>query len=396
MNGKNQKERSIYFESLLPYYTMGWAPIRGIIQDSTKFIDSPIPELYDLEKDFDETRDISLKTNLNIYRKQLSELIHNQESQESEEAKQNLNREALEKLKSLGYVGDSVGEKKKIFSREDDVKVLLPYYNKSVEALDLFNSGNEEKGIRLLREVITEKKNIPSAYLNLATIFKSQGRLDNAIQVLRMGFDFIPDSFQIYSSYLKYLLEANQWNEIINVFQRIPIKQAEFDPLVWNYVGVAYLNIGDFDKAIQFCEKAVSIDERYAVSYNNLGRIHLNIFNLSTNPESLQKALLNYQKVIELDPKISAAHDGLSFIFMFEEKYEKAIYHLEMALRLQPDLDNIVYNLGVSYLKNGDKTKALSFFSQFKGGNAYQQMTSPEKEKLENYILQCKEKEISY
>lgn len=81
---------------------------------------------------------------------------------------------------------------------------------------------------------------------------------------------------------------------------------------------------------------------------------------------------------------------------MFEEKYDQAIYHLETALRLQPDLDNIVYNLGVSYLKNGDKTKALSFFSQFKGGNSFQQMTSMEKENLENYILQCKEKEFCY
>lgn len=392
INRKKQKESSIYFESLLPYYTMGWAPIRGIIQNNIKFIDSPIPELYDLKKDFDEMRDISQKTNLNIYQKQLSKLIQNQKSQESEGAKQNLNREALEKLKSLGYVGDTVGEKKKTFSRKDDVKVLLPYYNKAVEALDLFHSGNEDKGIKLLREVITEKKNISSAYLNLAEIFKLKGRLSSAISVLRMGFDFIPESFQIYSSFIKYLLEANQWNEIINVFQKIPIEQAEFDPLVWNYVGVAYLNIGDFDKALQFCEKGASIDDRNAISYNNLGSIHLNIFNLSKNPESLQKALLNYQKVIELDPKISAAHDGISFIYMFEKKYDKAIYHLEAALQIQPDLDNIVYNLGVAYLKKGDKTKALSFFNQFKGGNSYQQMTSTEKEKLENYILQCKKK----
>ncbi len=393
MNGKNLKESSIYFESLLPYYTMGWAPIRGIIKGNTKYFDSPIPELYDLEKDFNETRDLSQKNNLDIYRKQLSELIHNQESQESNEAKQIMSREALEKLKSLGYVGDTVGEKKKTFSREDDVKVLLPYYKKSVEALDLFNSGHEDKGIKLLREVITEKKNISAAYLNLATIFNSQGKQSDAIQVLRMGSDFIPESFQIYSSFVKYLVEANQWDEIINVFQRIPIKQAEFDPLVWNRVGLAYLNIGNFDKALQFCEKAASIDERYAISYNNLGSIHLNIFNFSTNPEALQKALSNYQKTIELDPKISAAHDGLGFIYMFEKKYDKAIYHLEIAHQLDPSVDNIIYNLGVAHIKKGDKINALSFFNEFKGCPSFQQMTAEEKDKLEDYILQCKEKE---
>jgi arylsulfatase A-like enzyme len=52
MKGKNLERRIIYFESLLPFYDLGWAPIRGTVQGHDKFIDSPIPELYDLEKDF--------------------------------------------------------------------------------------------------------------------------------------------------------------------------------------------------------------------------------------------------------------------------------------------------------------------------------------------------------
>ena len=394
MLGQILDEKNIYFESLLPYYTMGWAPQRGIIQGRYKYIDSPIPELYDIVKDFDEKNDISQKNDLEIYRKLLSELTDTQESNESVGFNKNIDREALERLRSLGYVGDILGVKKKTFTTDEDVKNLLPYYNKSVEALDLFHSGSEDKSIRFLREVITAKKNIPSAYLNLASIFKLQGRPNDALQVLRMGFDFIPESYQIYTTYVKSLLEAGMWNEILQVFQKIPISKAELDPLIWNSIGLAFLNIGDFEKALQCCEKATLIDETYPISFNNLARIYLAQFNLSTNPEALQKAHINYKKTLELDPKISAAHEGISFVYMFEEDYDRAIYHLETALELQPGIDNIVYNLGVAYLKKGNKPKALSFFNQFKASQSYPKMTLEDKDKLEDYILQCKDKEI--
>lgn len=390
MRGKKPGKRTIYFESMSPYYGWGWAPIRGIIQNNIKFIDSPIPELYDLEKDFDETEDIAQKNNLDVYRKQLSQIIRIQESPEREKAKQTMIRDTLERLKSLGYIGDDIGEKKKSFSTEDDVKVLLPYHNKSEEAFQLCVEGKAKEGIQLLKEVITEKKNISTAYSKLASIYKSHGRLHDAIQVLKMGLEFIPESYAIFSSYVDYLYEAGRWNDIISVFDRLTFTQFEFDPKIWNLLGLAYSNIGDFEKAIMFCEKAVSIDKKYAISYSNLGSIHFTIFNLRTNPQELLKARSNYKKAIELDPKISAAHDGLGFICVYEGNYDEAILHLETALKLQPDMNHAFYNLGVSYLKKGNKSEALSNFNKFKNTPSYLKFSPTDKQKLEKYIAECK------
>lgn len=68
-------KRSFYFESLYPYYSRGWAPIRGIQEGNEKFIDSPIPELYDLEQDFDEKKNLLNKNHLDKYRKKLEAKI---------------------------------------------------------------------------------------------------------------------------------------------------------------------------------------------------------------------------------------------------------------------------------------------------------------------------------
>lgn len=391
MKGKKLRQQTIYFESLQPYYNLGWAPIRGIIQDKYKFTDSPIPELYDLENDFHETKDISPKNDLDIYRKQLSEILKTLKSSEQVTRNQRIDRDALEKLKSLGYIGDNLGEKKKDFGPGDDVKVLLPYINKSDEALWTWQKGNSKDGIRILQEVLSEKPSISTAYIYLALIYKSEGRLNDSIQVLQAGFESNPESYLIFSAYLDHLFEAKRWTEIIQAFEKMDYPQFEFDPVNWNLAGLAYSYIGNIEKAILLCEKAVSIDHNYPLSYNNLGNIHFNVFNLSKNPEALQKALVNYQKAVELDPQLSQAHLGIGLIFMYENNFIEAAHHLETAYQLQPDFDAILYNLGITYLKMGNKTKALSFFNKFKGSQAYKQMTRIEKENLKIYILQCKE-----
>ena len=124
-------------------------------------------------------------------------------------------------MKSLGYVGDYFEEKNKIFFAADDVKILLPYLNRSVEAINLCDEGKVKEGIELLKEVITEKKNIPTAYSNLASIYKAQGRLNDAIQVLQLGLESIPESYMLFSSYVDVLSEDGRWDEIIAVFENI-------------------------------------------------------------------------------------------------------------------------------------------------------------------------------
>lgn len=390
--GEKPEQRTIYFESLSPYYNFGWAPIRGIIQDKQKFIESPIPELYDLEKDFAETNNLAPKSKLDAYREKLDRIIKIQESSNSLDAKKRMDKETLDKLKSLGYIGSYGGERKQKFSTEDDPKVLLPYHYKSEEALELKDQGKIGEGIEFLKEVITEKKNVAKAYSNLASIYRSQGRLDDAIQVLRMGFEFNPESYTIFSGFLGYLSEAGRWDEMISVFKGSTFQNLDFDPYVWDLVGQGHLQKNDFGKALSFCEKAVSIDEKYAVSYSNLGSIHLKIFNLTSNPEELSKASLDYKKALELDPNIASAHHGLGLIHMYEGDYDEAVDHLETALHLQPDMHHAVYNLGIAYLKKENVGEALQQFNLFKNTTSYATFSPVEKEKLEFYIQECKDR----
>src|SRR4051794_28795075 len=50
-----ERDRPLYFEAVDAALTRGWAPLTGIVQNATKFIDLPEAELYDLLADPGET-----------------------------------------------------------------------------------------------------------------------------------------------------------------------------------------------------------------------------------------------------------------------------------------------------------------------------------------------------
>jgi len=390
LKGKKLRKRIMYFESLLPYYSMGWAPIRGIIHDRDKFIDSPIPEFYDLLKDFDELQNLAEKKKLDGYRKQLNKIILDQSSGESSKAAQGMDRETLEKLRSLGYIANFKGTKKEEFSIEDDVKILLPYHNKSVKALALCNEGKVREGMELLKEVITERKNVSTAYLNLAMLYAEEGRLNDAIEVLRMGREFLPTNYRIFHDYISYLSEAEQLDEAIKAFEGKSFLQLEFDPVIWNHIGLAYLKKGNLEKAQRHFTKSISVDRKFPMPYNNLAAVHFRIFNRTRDPKEYQKVLENFKKAIELDPYYSTAHNGLGMAYMQAGDYEKAIIHLEKALELQPDLYETIYYLGVAYMNKGNDFMAYGYFNRLKVSPAYNHLKSEAKAKLEEYLLKCK------
>jgi len=59
IKGKKLPRRPVYFESLYPYYSRQWAPLRGYIYEEEKYIETPIPEVYDLDKDFNELHNLA-------------------------------------------------------------------------------------------------------------------------------------------------------------------------------------------------------------------------------------------------------------------------------------------------------------------------------------------------
>jgi len=387
VRGKMLPKRVLYFESLYPFYSRGWAPLRGFIEGTQKYIDSPIPELYDLKKDFEELENLAPKENLIKHQKKLEELIKRLSFAEKAAKRKKIDQEALRKLRSLGYVSSPQILEKKSFSEKDDLKVLLPYRIKLMDSVKAYHRRNFEKGILLLKEIIAERKDFDLAYTYLATLYKEQRKMKEAVEVLRQGLKNNPSSYKIISTLGIMLVEAGHYEEAIEILKK-GLASIDFDPELWNYLGMAYWSKGNYKGAHDAYQKVLSLDENYPFVFNNLGALYLSQFIKSRKTNDIELSINNFQKAVELDPEYASAYNGLGSAYGQAGDIEGAIRCWEKAVKLKPDFSFPLYNLGLSYLAKKDKAKALEFFNRYKKVK-YRYLSAEEKQKLDVLIEKC-------
>ena len=385
IKGEKLPQRKIYFESLMPYYSLGSAPLRGYIENNIKFFDTPIPELYDLDKDFEENENLAETKNLAEYRRHLEDIIGNLSHPERKSARSKLDIKTLEGLRSLGYIANPGSSTKDNFGPEDDVKVILPLYTKIMDAFMLKEVGKIDEGIKQLQLIIGSQRKMDFAFSNLAKLYKESGRLPEALKILREGLQQYPSSYEIISRYSRYLIDAEQYDEVIKILDSRSLFQMEQDPLLWYYKGKAHLKKGDPEKAVQALDKAVSIDDEFIEAIYTLGSTHFSL-SLSTKIDNhLTQSIKHLERILEIDPRHTGALNSLGAAYLQGGYLDKAISSWEKALELNPKLGKIYYYLGIAYYKKGKMKESLAFLKKYKA-TYYHKISSIEQKRLDKLI----------
>ena len=390
LKGMKLPERPIYFESLYPYYSRGWAPLKGFILEKKKFIDSPIPELYDLEHDFDELNNLAERKKIIKLTSQLKKIINDLTPSEKIDAAQKVDRETREKLASLGYISSVQVSRKKNFGIQDDVKIILPYINKVEEAWELYEEGKQDAGIKILKEIIQERKNIDLPYKILASIYQEKGNTKEAIVILERGLKALPSNYEIFIEYIKLLISDQQYDKVISSFKKTSIREAEYDPAIWNNLGFAYDKKGNFEEAIKAYKMGLSLDDKLPGLNNNLANAYHSYGLQSRDSSIFSRCFEYYKRAIELDPEYAAAYYSLGHAYKHAGNLEGAIYCWEKALEVDPDFRKALFDLATFYLNAGDKVKAFDILSNYKK-QYYHLMPLAERERL-NTLLEKSQK----
>ncbi len=385
IKGKKLQPRPIYFESLYPYYSRGWAPLRGIIYDQKKYINSPIPEFYDLKKDFHETVNLKDGKNMNTYNAILDRLMKKQAYKMSEGAeKQMIDRRTQEKLRSLGYISSPQVSKKQRFTAQDDLKTLLPYQSQLQQAMGAYHRGDIPQGIKILKKIIQERKNFDLAYAYLASLYKEQKKYKEAVKILQQGYANCPSSYKVMTTFGIFLTEIAQYDAAIEILEKA-LTFIDYDPETWNYLGVAYWKKGNLKKALEAYQKSLDLDHNYPIAFNNIGSAYLLEFEKTKKPQDHRQAVYNFKKAIELDPNYASAYNGLGAAYRYVGNLDGAIYCWEKAVALNPDFGFALFNLGLAYLAKGDHAKALEVLTKYKNEN-YQSLSPAERNKLDTLL----------
>lgn len=386
--GRKLGKRAIYFESLTASISRGWAPLRGYIEEGKKYIESPLPEFYDLENDFSEQNNLAQKTDLEAYKQKMRTLREKLTFQGQSRNPRIFDTETRDRLRSLGYISSPEIRTKETDRPEDDLKTLLPFQQKKDAAAVLAENGRVAEAVKLLHDIIQERKDFADAYIDLSRIYESQGLEQDAQASLETGHENNPENYGIMVNYGFLLVKLGQLGRGIEFLQKA-LEKVNTDPDVWTHLGIAFTIKREYQKAQEYFEKALSLDKTDAFIYSNMGFLYYSVFLQTGTMEDNNRALECYQKAIEIDPLLASAYNGLGGTYRAKGQIKEAIEAWEKSLELDPDYGYSLYNLGVAYLQIGEKEKALKQFERYLFLN-YKTLTPEERQGIQKLIDQCK------
>ncbi|MGQ9578473.1 MAG: sulfatase-like hydrolase/transferase [Candidatus Aminicenantales bacterium] len=390
LRGKKRKFVPIYIESLDPYFNRGCAPIHGLIIEEKKFIDLPLPELYDLSKDFNEKKNLVSEVKVETYRQKLKEVMARMPAAAEVSTPMPVDQATLRKLQSLGYIVATQPQTKKTFSQEDDPKNFLPVQQNLEKAIIFHDLGQKEEAIALLKRVLADRPNFSSARIYLAHIYYSLGQTGEALGVLAEAFKANPLDHTVASAYGLFLVRERKYDEAINVLERA-VELYQDDAEAWDQLGIAYWRKENFEKAKEAYEKALAIDPSHALVLSNLGALYLSIYFQKKNWSDLEQSVAYFEKATSLDPRLNLAFRGLGMSYKLAGLKEKAVDAWKKAIQADPSDDFSHFNLGLTLYELGERAQALPHFEKYlelKGLT----LSPEEKFKVEELIRLCRER----
>ncbi|MFN2634817.1 MAG: sulfatase-like hydrolase/transferase [Thermoanaerobaculia bacterium] len=349
-NGGAAAADTSFFESLTSFYTRGWAPLRGVIGGRYKYVDLPIPELYDLRADPGEATNLA-STRLDVLRVLKARLPA---FSPAAAAPGSSSSETAGKLRTLGYLSGRAAAKNR-FGPEDDPKNLVAVDSQTHEMVDLYQRGHGGEAIALARKIVHEHPEMASGYEYLSFLQGQSGDDAGAVKTLRDAERRGPLDERLKSRLGLLLSGLGRGREALAVLE--PLSGSE-DPDIANALGVARASAGQSGAAIQAFERALRLDPRNAVAWQNIG-ITL------VHSRDLQGALRAFDKAFALNERLPRAWNGRGVVLEELGRHAEAVAAWKRAVDLDPGQLDALFNIGIVSARQGDSATARVALEQF-------------------------------
>jgi arylsulfatase A-like enzyme/tetratricopeptide (TPR) repeat protein len=353
-NGAEGSADASYFEALSSSVNRGWAPLTGLAQGRWKLIDLPLPELYDLEADPHETRNIAATrtTEMETLRAQLARM----RGADRGTARTEESAETRERLRSLGYASARAPARRG-YTAEDDPKRLIGLDAAIQDVVTLYQSGRFDAALTRVHDVLAQRPDMPLASQHLAFLQRTTGDLAGAVATLQRALALHPDDTDTAALLGAYLDESGRAREAAAVLEVYAARESpDLDVLMAR--GAALAHDGRTQEARDTFERALSIDPSSAEAKANLGTV-----SLAVNDYAQARTIL--EESLALDPDVSRAHNALGVIAAETGHPDEAIAHWKRAVELNPREWDTLFNLGKLLRRQGREKEARPYIERF-------------------------------
>src|SRR6202521_1163173 len=149
-------QEQAYRARFYPFSSFGWSPLHALESERFHLIEAPKPELYDLESDPGETRNIAAQhpATVAVLREKMQTLLAHNPFTRQDTGAGNLSPDAQEKLRALGYFGFRAAVSPESLKKGlADPKDKLWEFNSILKAQDAFQRKEDDQAEALLTEV---------------------------------------------------------------------------------------------------------------------------------------------------------------------------------------------------------------------------------------------------
>jgi arylsulfatase A-like enzyme/Flp pilus assembly protein TadD len=344
-----------YFEALSSSLNEGWAPLHGLLDGSLKYVDLPIPELYDLDADPGETRNLAATRAQDFER--LRGLLASQLDGERGAARMKEDPATLEKLHALGYLAGGAAARKERYTVDDDPKRLIDVNTRTRDVIRLYRAGQMEEALTLCRENLRRRPDMPLGYLHLAYLERARGNIGAAVVAARKAFELRPLDAESVSLYAVYLTEAGRAKEAAEVLRPyMTAVQPDLDVLTAQ--GMALAALGRREEALETFGRARATNPSNARTLVNIGTVHLMAGDRARARQAFEAAL-------DIDPGVARAHNSLGVIAAQEGRMDEAIERWRRAVTLDPHDYQTLFNLGGTLRRAGRAEEARPYLEAY-------------------------------
>jgi Flp pilus assembly protein TadD len=343
-------DRPTYFEAMSPSLTRGWAPLRGVISGREKYIDLPVPELYDLVSDPGEQRNVA-----SVQPERVAALGRVMATFDAPPAATpaGATPEVFERLRALGY-RNSTPRARDRYTEADDPKRLVEYDRVMDAATVAFEEGRYQDASVALQQVVVERPGNAEAYRMLAVVFWHGGLPNQAILTLQAAMSAgLPQAGNrvTFAQMLSMTAGAPRAIKLLE-------DQTEDDLGALAALGIAYSQVGRSADAERAFNRMLEVDPASGLALQNLGILRL-------RQERYADAETTLRRAIALDASLSGAYTPLGVALSELGRLDEAIEAWQRAVTLDPAEHLARFNLIVALTTRNREDEARQAAEEF-------------------------------
>lgn len=223
-------------------------------------------------------------------------------------------------------------------------------------ALMLKKDNKCNEAIGLLKNVIELKPSFPEALYELGWCYNEIQQFKLAMPILAKARQLLPDDYRIIYEAGFAKAQLGMTNEALDDYNRVTTLNSSFARV---YVARADLYkdakentasaLADYVKSLEYDTTTVKVYYWIGWCYNDLGQF--------------EKAIPYLQKAILFEKQNYLSYSEIGFSWFSLGRYSEAVEQLSRADQLNPKFETTVYYLGLCYVKQSRKPDAVKKYN---------------------------------